>query len=117
MTLQEAVEILSMMTPVRSYDGTGQLWFGDNQNMSDATFEDWGAARATAVILNAVHEHTLSDHSGCHDEINLLRQAARQVVDERGPHSTPSNGAIERLRNLLPEDDDLRVLRRHGQGR
>ena len=82
MTLQEAIEIVSMMTPVRSYDGTGGLWFGSNQNMADATFEDWGAARATSIILNAVQERTLSDHRGCHDEINLLRQVAKEVIEQ-----------------------------------
>lgn len=60
MTLDEAIEIVSMMTPVRSYDGTGGLWLGKYSNgIADAAFEDWGAARATSVILNAVQDGRL----------------------------------------------------------
>jgi hypothetical protein len=52
--LQHALEILSIAGEVRSYPGTGGVWFGRNHNMADATFEDWGLARAAATILNAV---------------------------------------------------------------
>jgi hypothetical protein len=45
--------------PARSYSGTGGLWFGANNGMADAAFEDWGVARAVAVILNAAHEGRL----------------------------------------------------------
>jgi hypothetical protein len=38
----------------RSYPGSGSLWFGRNSEFADATFTDWGLARATATILNAV---------------------------------------------------------------
>jgi hypothetical protein len=46
--------------PARSYPGTGGLWFGANNGMADATFEDWGLARAVAIILNAANEGRLA---------------------------------------------------------
>lgn len=38
----------------RSYSGGGEIWAGNNEQYADARFVDWGLARATAIILNAV---------------------------------------------------------------
>jgi hypothetical protein len=44
----------------RSYPGTGGVWAGGNDGIADATFMDWGLARATAEILNAFLDGRLS---------------------------------------------------------
>jgi hypothetical protein len=57
MTLEDAIEIISIgagKDGYRSYADTGGIWAGDNAGLADATFVDWGLARATAEILNAV---------------------------------------------------------------
>jgi hypothetical protein len=53
--LDEALDLLGIAVPVRTYPGCGGLWFGHNTGIADATFDDWGLARAVAVILNAAH--------------------------------------------------------------
>ena len=111
--LKDAIELIGMAMPARSYPGTGGLWFGHNQNMADATFEDWGLARAVAIILNAVHANQLSQHRGCHDEIRLLRLAARDVCDfDWSDNDDDAVWAIKRLENLLPRPDRCRPLAR-----
>ena len=52
--IAEAIELIKMATPARSYPGTGGLWFGQNRNLADASFDDWGLARAVAAIMNAI---------------------------------------------------------------
>lgn len=56
--LDYALQILSIgmgRDGVRHYEDSGGLWFGRNQGFADATFVDWGLARAVAVILTAVN--------------------------------------------------------------
>jgi hypothetical protein len=57
--LMESVELARMASPFRSYPGTGGIWCGSNNNLADATFDDWGLARAVARIMNAVLDGTL----------------------------------------------------------
>jgi hypothetical protein len=57
--LKEAIDLVRIGAPYRSYAGTGGIWAGHNRNSADAQFEDWGLARATAIILNAVLDETL----------------------------------------------------------
>jgi hypothetical protein len=57
--LADAIEIAGMVRPARSYPGTGALWFGRNEGLADATFTDWGLARAVATIINAVNDGRL----------------------------------------------------------
>ena len=57
--LDEAIELIGIASPFRSYPGTGGIWAGSNKNIADAQFDDWGLARATATILNAVLEGKL----------------------------------------------------------
>lgn len=52
--LKDAIELVKIGSPYRSYPGTGGIWAGRNQDFADANFVDWGLARATATILNAV---------------------------------------------------------------
>jgi hypothetical protein len=53
--LDDALDLLGIAMPVRTYPGCGGLWFGHNAGIADATFTDWGLARAVAVILNHAH--------------------------------------------------------------
>jgi hypothetical protein len=55
--LVDAVELIRIgagKQGYRSYPGTGGIWAGYNDGIADATFTDWGLARAAAEILNAV---------------------------------------------------------------
>lgn len=55
-TIKDAIEIASIgagKEGYRSYPGTGGIWAGRNEQFADATFVDWGLARAAAIILNA----------------------------------------------------------------
>jgi hypothetical protein len=61
--LTDAIELIRIgagAAGYRSYPGTGGMWAGGNDGIADATFEDWGLARATAEILNAVLDGRLS---------------------------------------------------------
>jgi len=63
--LAEAIELARLAAPFRSYAGTGGIWHGrrhddEHQYMPDARFDDWGLARATAIILNAVLDGSLT---------------------------------------------------------
>lgn len=58
-TLAHAIEIAITADSARVHASGGSLWFGGNQGIADATFQDWGSARATAVILNAVKDGKL----------------------------------------------------------
>lgn len=59
-TLEHAIEIAKIGGPYRSFDGTGGLWAGTHEGIADATFDDWGLARATSIILNAVLDGRLA---------------------------------------------------------
>lgn len=64
--LEDAIEIIRIgagKQGYRNYPGSGGIWAGRNENFADATFVDWGLARATATILNAVLDGTLSSLS------------------------------------------------------
>lgn len=57
--LRDAIELVGIGAGkdgdgYRSYPGTGSIWCGRNEGIADANFVDWGLARATALILNAV---------------------------------------------------------------
>jgi hypothetical protein len=57
MTLEEAIEIADIGAGrygYRTYGGSGGMWAGTNTGFADAQFTDWGLAKATAIILNAV---------------------------------------------------------------
>jgi hypothetical protein len=61
--LKDAIEIVKTgagRRGYRSYPGTGGIWCGDNEQIPDAQFVDWGLAKATAEILNAVLDGRLS---------------------------------------------------------
>lgn len=61
--LEEAIELIKIgagKEGYRSYPGTGGIWAGRNEQFADATFVDWGLARATALILNAVIDGRLT---------------------------------------------------------
>ena len=53
MSLGDAIEIVKIGGPYSTYPGTGDL-YGVTDLSIEAKFWDWGLARATAVILNAV---------------------------------------------------------------
>lgn len=56
-TLEHSIEIAKIGAGhegYRAYNGSGGLWAGSYNGMADAQFDDWGLARATAEILNAV---------------------------------------------------------------
>ena len=58
--LEEAIELAGIGAPYRTYSSSGGMWSGHSDDrMADATFTDWGLARATAIILNAVVAGTL----------------------------------------------------------
>jgi hypothetical protein len=57
--LGDAIEFAQMVHPMRSYPGTGAIWIGSNEGLSDGSFTDWGVARAVAIIMNAVVEGKL----------------------------------------------------------
>lgn len=62
-TLEHAIEIARIgagKDGYRSYDGTGGMWAGAHNGMADAVFTDWGLARATSIILNAVLDGRLA---------------------------------------------------------
>lgn len=52
LSLDWAVEIISMCEPIRCHQGG--MWFGRNHNFADATFVDYGAADAFAVAARAL---------------------------------------------------------------
>ena len=52
--LAVAIELAKIGGPYRSFPGTGGIWAGHNEQFPDADFRDWGLARATAIILNAI---------------------------------------------------------------
>jgi hypothetical protein len=52
--LRNHLSIARMCQPIRTYPGTGSLWFGRNDELPDADFRDWGAARAFACIVAAM---------------------------------------------------------------
>ena len=58
--LEDAIEIVKIGAPYRTYSGDGGMWCGQNRGIADANFDDWGLARATAAILNAVVEGRLT---------------------------------------------------------
>jgi hypothetical protein len=56
-TLEHAIDLVRTGAGREGYynaAGSGGIWAGSNRNIADAQFVDWGLARATAVILNAV---------------------------------------------------------------
>lgn len=53
-TLEYAIEIANIGGPYHNHAGSGGLWASRNHDIADATFDDWGLARATTIILNAV---------------------------------------------------------------
>ena len=59
-TLEHAIEIAMIGMHHNEFraDGGG-LWTSDVEGPPDATFTDWGMARATAMILNAVRDGSL----------------------------------------------------------
>ena len=50
---------MSITRDWRSYPGSGGIWIGDNEEHSDGNFEDWGLARAVAIIINALNNGQL----------------------------------------------------------
>ena len=62
-TLEHAIEIAKIGGRFRSYDGTGGIWAGRNNEIPDGIFNDWGLARATTIILNAVLDGRLVQHN------------------------------------------------------
>ena len=61
--LEDAIELVRIGTGkvgYRSYPGTGGIWAGNNDGLADAVFVDWGLARATTEILNAVLDGRLT---------------------------------------------------------
>ena len=52
--LDDAIELLRMAAPFRTYAGSGGVWCGHNNEAPDANFTDGELARAVAIILNAV---------------------------------------------------------------
>jgi hypothetical protein len=61
--LEDAIELARIgagVTGYKSYPGTGGVWAGANGGVADITFVDWGLARATAEILNAVLDGRLT---------------------------------------------------------
>lgn len=62
-TLEHAIEIVRIGaggSGYRVYGGSGAMWAGTNNSFADATFQDWGLAKATEVILNAILDGRLS---------------------------------------------------------
>jgi len=53
-TLEYAIEIARLAGRYRNYNDSGGIWANHNHGLADATFDDWGLARATVIILNAV---------------------------------------------------------------
>jgi hypothetical protein len=61
--LTDAIELIRIGAGAkgyRSYPGTGGMGVGGNDGIADATFEDWGLARETSEILNAVLDGRLT---------------------------------------------------------
>jgi hypothetical protein len=61
--LEDAIELVRIgagKVGYRSYPGTGGIWAGNNDGLADAVFVDWGLARATTEILNAVLDGRLA---------------------------------------------------------
>lgn len=56
--LNHAIELVKIgggRSGYRTHGGCGGIWCGYNKNgFPDANFIDWGLARATAIILNAL---------------------------------------------------------------
>lgn len=58
--LKDAMELINIgvgttRPAYRNYPGSGGIWTGDHElNIPCGHFDDWGLARATAEILNAV---------------------------------------------------------------
>jgi hypothetical protein len=75
---------------IRSYPGTGSLWFGRNSEFADASFTDWGLARATATILNAAHRAARAGQASPARRRPALRLAA--PPERRPPISDMGRG-------------------------
>ena len=69
----------------RSYAGSGGMWVGGNDGIADATFEDWGLARAVAEILNAVLDGRLisAEHLAELDAFVAVHQYAIDKIRRR----------------------------------
>jgi hypothetical protein len=50
--MREHLQVASMCLPIREYQGG--MWFGQNHNLADATFVDYGASRSFAAIVSAM---------------------------------------------------------------
>jgi hypothetical protein len=59
--LADAIDLVAIAHPYRTQDGGGEIWCGHRSGgFPDARFDDWGLARAVALILNAVVEGKLA---------------------------------------------------------
>ncbi len=80
----------------RSYPGTGGIWAGDDGGsigIADATFMDWGLARATAEILNAVLDGRLVsvEHLA---ELDAFVVTHQYVLDKNPPSLWPKGSVL-----------------------
>lgn len=58
-SIRDAIEMVEFAGEFRCYDGGGGIWIGNNRNISDGNFMDWGVAEAVTVIVNAVRDGKL----------------------------------------------------------
>lgn len=77
----------------RTYPGTGGIWAGSNQNTPDASFVDWGLARATVEILNAVLDGRLVE-TGPNLEENAA-MSLREELDRERQRAAELQSALE----------------------
>lgn len=88
-----ALEILSIGMSnegVRCYPGGGGLWFGKNRELADATFVDWGLARAVATILTEAHS-TARLLAASWDLLEACKEALGGLDGEFGQRATDVN--------------------------
>jgi hypothetical protein len=87
--LADAIELARIgagATGYRSCNGTGGVWAADNAGLADAVFTDFGLARATAEILNAVLDGRLAigaapECAEAQAEIVRLRSAVEAIKE------------------------------------
>ena len=77
----------------RSYAGSGGMWVGGNDGIADATFEDWGLARAVAEILNAVLDGRLisAEHLA---ELDAFVAVHQYAIDKNPPPLWPKDSVL-----------------------
>jgi hypothetical protein len=94
--LADAIELVRIgagATGYRSYPGTGGVWAGGNDGIADVVFSDWGLARATAEILNAVLDGRLTSAEQL-VELDAFVATHQYTLDKNPPPLWPKDSVL-----------------------